>query len=126
MLKNKVTGAIVKGSTHNWNEDLQGWSTDGCGHIPDATGTEWEELPTPPNLSPVQFKMLFTSLERIAIKAARASDPVIDDAYDLLDDPRLTEVDLTLASTHGLIDYLVGLNLLTAERAKQVQAGEIL
>ncbi len=91
--------------------------------VPDSEST----IPHLPNkLTPVQFKMCFTPQERIAIKTVRETDPVLQDAYEILDDPRLTEVDLTLASVQGLIDYLGALNLLTAERIVQVKAGEIL
>lgn len=78
----------------------------------------------PPKVSPVEFKLLFTSAERIAIKAARASDPVLEDAYEILEDPRLTHVDLSLASNRGLIDYLVSKSLVTAPRAEQIKAGK--
>jgi hypothetical protein len=83
--------------------------------------------PPKPVLSPVQFKMCFTAPERIGLKALRASDPLIDDWMTLLDDPRLNEVDLNLASTQTAIGYLVGkLTGFTEERAAQVKAGEIL
>lgn len=82
--------------------------------------------PEPPKLSPVQFKMCFTAQERIAIKALRATNPVIEDAYEVLDDPRLTTVDLSLASNQAMIDYLVSLSVLTAGRAAQVKAGVML
>ena len=82
--------------------------------------------PEAPKLSPVQFKMCFTSQERIAIKALRATNPVIDDAYDILDDPRLTMVDLSLASNQEMIDCLVSLSVLTTARAAQIKAGVML
>lgn len=88
--------------------------------------TPVEPVVVPPKLSPVQFKMCFTSQERIAIKALRATDPIIDDAFDILDDPRLTTVDLGLTSNQQLIDYLVGLGALTAERAAQIKLGVML
>lgn len=80
-------------------------------------------VPALPKLSPIEFKLAFTPQERVAIAAARQSDPVLADAYGVLDDPRLTGVDLNLASTQGLIDYLVGLELITEERAAQIKAG---
>jgi hypothetical protein len=80
----------------------------------------------PTRISPVEFKLCFTPQERIAIKAARATDPVLEDAFDILDDPRLTFVDLTLASTQGLIDYCVAQGHVTDERAVQIKAGVFL
>lgn len=75
-------------------------------------------------VSPVEFKLLFTPQERIAIKAVRATDVVIDDFYDIAEDPRLTHVDLALQTTQMAIAYMVSLNLLTAERAAQILAGQ--
>jgi len=82
--------------------------------------------PVYPKMSPIQFKMLFASAERIAIKAARATDEILQDAYEILEDPRLTEVDMALSSNQELIDYLVSLNLLTSDRATSIKLGILL
>ena len=74
----------------------------------------------PTKLSRIEFKLLFTSAERIAIQAARASDPVIEDAYGILDDPALTVVDMELPMVVDLIGYLVAMNLLTQDRADEM------
>ena len=90
---------------------------------------EPEPTPAPteaPKVSPVEYKLLFTSAERVAIKAARATDPVIDDFYDIVEDPRLTYVDLGLQSVKDAINYLQSKGLLTAERAAEILAGKIL
>lgn len=79
----------------------------------------------PPKVSPVEFKMLFTAQERIAIRAARASDPVIDDFFDILEDPRLTEVNLALASNQQGLGYLESLGLLSHGRAAEILTGVI-
>ena len=71
-------------------------------------------------ISPVQFKLLFTSEERVAIKSARTTDPVIDDFFDIIDDPRLSEVNLKLTSTIDALKYLVTKNLITEERKNQI------
>lgn len=76
-------------------------------------------------VSPVEFKLLFTSPERVAIKAARASDPVIDDFYDIIEDPRLTFVNLSLQSTKDCIAYLASKGLVTPERVPTILAGEV-
>jgi hypothetical protein len=87
------------------------------------------DLPPPPvvypQVSPVQFKLLFTSPERIAIKAARATDPVVDDFFDIVEDPRLTHVDLGLQSTQDALSYLVSVNLLTTERRAEILLGQV-
>ncbi len=76
-----------------------------------------------PKVTPLEFKMLFTSQERIAIKEAKATDEILQDGFEILDDPRLTMVDLGLASVQGLIDYMVTLELLTTERADEIKSG---
>ena len=91
---------------------------------------EWEApAPSPSEatkVSPVEFKLLFTSAERVAIKAARATDQVIDDFYDIVEDPRLTIVDLGLRSTHDALSYMVAQGLLTDERRSEILAGVVL
>lgn len=74
-------------------------------------------------VSPVEFKLLFTAAERIAMRAARTSDPVLEDFFDIAEDPRLTFVDLSAASTQQAIGYMAAKGLLTTERAAQVLAG---
>lgn len=64
--------------------------------------------PTPTiTVSPVEFKLLWSPAERVTIKGMRATDPVIDDFYDIVDDPRLTFVNLSLQSTQDAVDYLL-------------------
>lgn len=81
--------------------------------------------PVLPKLSPVEFMLLFTSAERVAIKAARATDPVIDDFMDIIEDPRLTIVDVGLKSTRDALLYLVSKNILTEERSTEILSGQV-
>lgn len=81
--------------------------------------------PEPKTVSPVEFKLLFTSPERIAIKAARATDPVIDDFYSLLDDPRLTGVNLGLQSTQDAVGYMALQGLIEPERVPEILSGAL-
>ena len=76
-----------------------------------------------PQLTPLEFKMCFTVTERLAIKAAKETDPILQDTYEILDDVRLKTVDLNLASNRALIDYLVSLGCITIERAEEVKSG---
>jgi hypothetical protein len=78
-----------------------------------------------PKVSPVEFKLLFTPQERVAIKAARASDPVIEDFMEIVEDPRLTYVDLNLKSTQDALGYLVSKGILTDERKAQILEGNL-
>jgi hypothetical protein len=56
------------------------------------------DVPTKQSIkvSPVEFKLLFTSPERIAIKQLIETDQAIEDFFSIIDDSRLTCVDLGL------------------------------
>ncbi|MDP3876025.1 MAG: hypothetical protein Q8Q50_03500 [Methylobacter sp.] len=78
-----------------------------------------------PKVSPVEFKLLFTSSERVAIKAIRPTDAIVDDFYDIMDDPRLTEVDLALQSVQAALGYLTALGMLAAGRREDILLGVV-
>ncbi len=65
--------------------------------------------PVPPKVTPPQFKLLLTSAERVALRLTRAAgtNHVLEDFFDLIDDPRLTEVDLNLESNQNAVEYLL-------------------
>lgn len=67
-----------------------------------------------------QFKQLFTAQERLSIKQARLTDPLLEEYYSVLEDPGLATIDLNLQSTKDLVALLVTKNLLTQERASEV------
>jgi hypothetical protein len=77
----------------------------------------------PPSVSVITFKMLFTCAERIAIRAAIATDPVVSDWWSLLQDPRLTTVDMSLASVQSALDYLTLIGKLAVGRKAQILTG---
>ena len=79
----------------------------------------------PPKVTPIQYKLLFTSAERIAIATAKATDPVLQDLYSILDDPRLTEVDLALQSTKDALDYLTAKGLIASGRKAEILIGTV-
>lgn len=81
--------------------------------------------PEPVKVSPIEFKLLFTAQERVAIKAARQTDPIIDDFYDIVEDPRLTHVNLSLQSTQDAVGYLAVQGLIDPERVAHILAGEV-
>jgi len=96
----------------------------------DETGDEYAfeaaiSPPIYPQVSPIEFKLLFTSPERVAIKAARISDPVVDDFYDIVEDPRLTFVDMGLRSTQDAIGYMAAQGLIAAERVPVILSGAV-
>ena len=92
---------------------------------PPAPVTPEPAAPVYPKVSPVEFKLLFTSPERVSIKAARATDPVIDDFYDIVEDPRLTHVDLGLQSTQDALAYLEAQGLIAAGRKTEILTGQV-
>lgn len=79
--------------------------------------------PVPPKLSPVEFKLLFTAGERVAIK--KSTDEIVQDFFSIVEDPRLTHVDMGLQSTKEAIAYLRAIGLLTAERAEAILTGQV-
>lgn len=83
-------------------------------------------VPATTKVSPVEFKMLFSSMERVAIRKARATDPTVDDFFDLVEDPRLTYVDLALPSVQGALRYLAATQLITDARIAEILSGKVL
>lgn len=75
----------------------------------------------PPRVTPVQFKMLFTVSERQALKALVDTDSTIADWFEILNDPKLTVVDLSLPQITTILTYMVSINVLTAARAQEIK-----
>ena len=75
-------------------------------------------------VSPIEFKMLFTMSERLAINPLKQTDEIIKDWFEILDDARLTFVDLGLKSTQDGLSYLVTLGILTEDRKLQILRNE--
>lgn len=96
-----------------------------CGdqRFTDPSGAEYSPIESAPKVSPVEFRLLFTAGERVAITAARTSDPVINDFYSIVEDPRLTHVDLGLQSTRDAVDYLIVQGLVAAARREVILSG---
>lgn len=74
-------------------------------------------------ISPVEFKLLFTSLERIAIKAS--TDLIVQDFFEIVNDPRLTKVSLVMNSTKDALAYLESIKLLEVGRKEQILSGVV-
>ncbi len=79
--------------------------------------------PKPPMVSVIEYKMLFTSAERIAVKAS--ADPVIIDLQDLMNDPRTANVDLSLQSISDALDYMTAIGLIAAGRKAEILTGVV-
>lgn len=57
---------------------------------------------------------------------AKATDEILQDGFEILEDPRLTVVDFSLQSVRDLIDYMVSLSLIAAERVIEIKDGKFL
>ena len=93
--------------------------------VPPAPVAPVEPVVVPPKVSPVEFKLLFTSPERIGMKAARVTDAIVDDFFSIVEDPRLTLVNLGLQSTQDALSYLVMKGLLTVKRRAVILLGQV-
>lgn len=90
--------------------------------IPDPVPVE-PPVSVLPKVSPVEFKLLFTAVERVAIKAS--TDPIVQDFFSIVEDPRLTFVDLALQSTQDALAYLETLELIAAGRKDEILTGVV-
>lgn len=62
-----------------------------------------EPVQTYPTVGPIHFKMLFTAAERLKAKELCASDPMLDDFWELIEDPRTDVVNLSLQSVQAAV-----------------------
>lgn len=107
--------------THGWRLANNTWSAPVLQTPEPATPAQTGNLkPTPP-----EFLLLLTLQERVAIRAAGPTDLIIEDVLRMLDDPRVTFIDLTNPSVVEALNYLTTTEppLLTAQRAARVLAG---
>ncbi len=91
-------------------------------------------------ISPVAFLMMFSPQERVAIRLLRlkSHEPVavgqpgreeyeaalvVDDWMKIVEDPRLTVVNLNLPQAQAGLDFLATIGILTTERAAEIKAG---
>ena len=88
-----------------------------------AADLEAKRRAAAPKVSAIEYKMLFTSAERIAAKAS--VDPVIMDLQELLNDPRTLTVDLSLQSISDALDYMTAIGLLAAGRKAEILTGVV-
>lgn len=126
ILKNIATGDLMESPVKpEWVAGI--WE---CGdfRVTDAAGDQYIAIPPVvgyPKVSPVEFKLLFTSAERVAIRQARATDVTVDDFFDLVEDPRLTYVDLALPSVQDALHYLAATQLITDTRIPEILSGKV-
>lgn len=77
----------------------------------------------PPKVTVIEWKMLFTTQERIAAKTS--TDPVIQDLQELMNDPRTVNVDLSLVSIQQALDYMTVIGILAPGRKDQILLGKV-
>jgi len=92
------------------------------GFIPQFINGAWVDNTVLPMLSPVEFKLMFTAEERIAIKAS--IDPLVQDFFELLNDliadPRKPYIDRNLKVVSDAIKYLESKALIGTGRAVEI------
>ena len=112
---------VSDGTVHGATEINNVWTNPQIVSVPVSVVVTTPDI----KVSPIEFKLLFTSAERIAIKTKRSTDAILDDFYTIMDDPRLTSVNLSLKSTKDAVGYLESLKLITKERRDIILAGVV-
>lgn len=120
-----TVAAFYTATVPNGAENGDSW--DGTTLTKKVIVTDLPPVVVPPviKLSPIDFKLLLTSAERKAAKVARKTDPTVDDFYDLLDDQRLKEVNLSLKSNQDALSYFVSIGILTPARRAEILTGVV-
>jgi len=72
------------------------------------------------SVTAIEFKLLFTSVERVQARELAKTDPIVADMFGLLDDPRTLSVNLYMPQIISMLDYLVAQGILTEERKAQI------
>lgn len=109
----------ISGLTDSDLADLSGSVGDAASEL-GYTGQGF--FPVLRTISALAFKQRLTGTERMAIRAAAATDPVITDFLDLLDTPGQGIIELDNPDTVAGMAYLVAHSLLTADRAAAIRA----
>lgn len=109
-----------------------------CGdqRFTDPDAADFVPVAVSPTVTPMEFLMLFTPIERVSIKAALAGDPgasppvpadiFLADWWSIVTDPRLKEVILELDSVRQAIAYLVEKGHVAEGRQAEILSGRIL
>jgi hypothetical protein len=121
-----LNGSAVVAQAENivYDNTVRGW------RVGDAVYSDGDKAYTlvdadqkPPKVTVIEYKMLFTSTERIAVKAS--TDPVIIDLQELMNDPRTVNVDLSLQSISDALDYMTALGLIAPGRKAEILTGQV-
>lgn len=80
------------------------------------------EIPTSPVLTVNEFKLRFTSQERVAINGLVSTDPLVQDFWSIVNDARTMNIDTSDSNTTTFLLHLQSENVLTAERVSAITA----
>lgn len=120
MAKIKHVGSGIVYEVSNKPVFMNGVWECGSQRFVDKTGAAYVAVAIPAKVSVIEFKLLFSNEERVAIANVRSTNQLIDDFYSLLDDTRTQNVDLSLLVVQSMLDYLVAQGLLTSDRKDQI------
>lgn len=121
----KLANAPVRNGNYWETPDLRFY--DPTGSIYQITNTQ----PHFPTIGPIHFQMLFTSAEAVAAEAARATDPVLNRFWKLIEDPRTDVVNLSLESVQDAVEHTLTVakqtitDLDVPARKAQILTGEL-
>lgn len=102
----------------NWTYEDGKWKAPKLPELPELPEPRYET-----RIGKAEFLMLFTSEERVAIRAERDSDPVINDFFLVLEISEFIDVKEDTA-ING-VNYLASKNLLTSQRAATILKGKL-
>lgn len=122
-LKRSASDVIYAGDWKPiYNEDQYGWALPPSTIFPDSA----REFVLTSSLIPViEFKLRYVGQDRIYLGTLRASDPVIADLFNLMDDLRTTVVDVSNQSVIEGTDYAIGLCVLHFSYTEQERLDRI-
>lgn len=89
-----------------------GWLYDG------KVFAEPAPLPGNPVMAPIDFMRRFTGPERIAVRTASKQDPILEDAFALLNVAQTVSLDSP--DTRNAVKYMAHLGLISAQRAAEI------
>ena len=122
-LVNIVTGVQVSNTkTANYNPTNFQWLCDGGTIVQDTNPQALKFVLPAPTVSVTTFKLLVGSALP-GILAAKATDTTLQALFYIIDDPRTTQIDLSLASVQANLNYLVTKNLLTTAQLAVINSG---
>lgn len=108
-----------------YNPETEEWSAS-----PEiATVDTQPEIPQ--TVDVINFKLLFTSAERIKAEQLRATDAIINDFWLILDDPRTANVVMALPSIQSAIEYTLtkinegGVTIDVQDRKAAILSGQL-